>query len=1355
MIPHPFRTIGFCILLLLALKTRAQNLRNEFMKLQASDGLPNNTVFAITQDTMGFMWIGTYEGLSRFDSQKIRNYVNDPKDPNSLSNNAVTALLSDRSGRLWVGTDVGLNLYNQHRDNFQRFFPLTTQQRDRRQKIRSLYEDSRGILWVGTPDGLYTLNPKRDRRLQPVLLPSEFGVDEHAYAFTGACEGANRMIWAARRQSLYEMGTLSHKPGDTVVKWAELTDDDFITAMAMDSNQVIWLGSRRGRIGCFDTRRKVFREPPFVLMQVNDLTVNTVLSIHVGRDGIIRIGAGSGLTTWEPKAKKLTHLVSNSKDEKSLADNFIYAIFQKPDGALWLGTYASGVNYQLPNQQHFYMVGGTDPNTNLSNNMVTSVGSYKTNNLYIGTSGGGLNIVDYHSKKAVHSKKPVAKNVTTMIVKENGDVWIAGDLGLNFYSKASDSWKFFSFDTGNGSIRKRYTPSKISEDDQGKIWIGAHEGLVLFDPLTGIFKDVPIEKKKPGVQTLFKDSHGNLWVGGSPEILCLITNQGSKITKVPIRWEKNQDPRRGSIFAITEDLNGTIWAGGFNLGLLKYNRQKHYFEEFNCQGLFKAARHVANIEADNLNRLWISTFYELCIVEPVTKKVIRFGRADDIYADEFSPDCSHKDQNGQLYFGTNKGLIYFNPNETRFDTVPPRMLLTGLEVNGKIVNAGDSTGILDENITSARQIVLDHDQNFLKLNFALLDFSHPEKDLFAYKLEGVNRDWIYSKDPYVAFNNLAPGSYTLLLKGSNSSGTWVKQPLKFSIVVRPPLWKTWWAFLIYAIVTGAVILLIARLWWIRGTLRRNIALNQSKVDFFTNLSHEIRTNLTLILAPLDKSMSLLDGYSPAKEGLQYTKEGANRLLRLVTELLDFGRIENADLKLNIQKTNLVHLVREMLSVYAHVFEEKGLTARLICKEEEIFAYLDSYQIQKVLSNLIANACKFTHQGGWIEIELLAADNDISISVSDNGRGISPGSLDKIFVNYFQEYDYQDRNTGYGIGLALSKKIIELHQGTLTAMNRASIESGESGARFVISLPRKGAFVPQHVAAPAADAAQPSEEHPEASAVSPELIPHEEAQRYTVLIAEDNIDLRRFLAGSLSEQYQVIECSDGEQAFNEVLSTLPDIVLTDVMMPGVNGIELCNLIKQDERTNHIPVIILTARTAEADIEAGLNAKADHYITKPFSFTELSLRVRNLLAFRNTLRAKFSNSLYSTEFKLDTATNNDEKFTKKLITIVEANMHAEHFGVEHLAREIGMSRTILYKKIKAVTGMSVNDFTKNIKISRAAELLKSEACSVNEVADRVGFSDSRYFSKEFRRIYGVLPSEYTRQHRPHPKSSPSAG
>jgi signal transduction histidine kinase/DNA-binding response OmpR family regulator len=806
-----------------------------------------------------------------------------------------------------------------------------------------------------------------------------------------------------------------------------------------------------------------------------------------------------------------------------------------------------------------------------------------------------------------------------------------------------------------------------------------------------------------------------------------------------------------SILSILEDTRGLIWVGTHG-GLNLFDKSTKTFRTFQEKdGL--PSNSILTILEDNAHNLWMGTTNGLSklTVEKDTHGQYKFSfrnydESDGLQGKAFNENSAIRLSTGELMFGGSSGFNIFNPADISINQIRPKVLLTDFQVFNESVKIADERAgnkpVLAKSITAIDQIILQHADNVFSLEFAALNFFHPEKSKYQFMLEGFNKNWLTTdaSQRKVTYTNLDPGEYTFKVRAANNDGVWNDTPATVKITVLPPFWKSNIAFVLYSIfIIGA--LLLAR-WLILTKERMNYRIQQErqeaqrmheldmmKIRFFTNVSHEFRTPLTLILTPLERMLNEASD-ADQKNQFQLIYRNARRLLNLVNQLLDFRKMEVQEIKLNSSEGDIVKFIRELVYSFSDLSEKKNISFSFTSSVQSLETLFDQDKLEKILFNLLSNAFKFTPEGGSVSVLMNLKKEDgnafIELKVSDTGIGIPPDKHEKIFERFFQnDLPRSMVNQGSGIGLSITKEFVKIHGGTINVES----EPGK-GSTFTVLLPIKE--IKSHHEAEAVDMISLAEAEP-VSEVSPD------EKRPVLLLVEDNEDFRFYLKDNLKQQYAIIEASNGKQALQKALASIPDLIVSDVMMPEMNGIEFCKKVKADPHTSHIPVILLTARTAEEQKLEGFHSGANDYITKPFSFEILQSRIKNLIAQREVFQKMFVKHL---DIKAsDVAiTSLDEKLITNAIKVVENQISNPDFSVEELARELGMSRVHLYKKLSSLTGKSPIEFIRTIRLQRAAQLLEKSQLTVSEVAYQVGFNNPKYFTKYFKDQFHVLPSVY---------------
>ncbi len=1327
----------------------------EFEHLTTDNGLSQNSVLAIAQDSRGFMWYGTRVGVNRYDGHVFRHYKTDPANVKGLSGNYILSLLNDSQKTLWVGTSNGLNRYNLEKDSFERLpdsIPGVSAN-----SINCLYEDKKGSLWVGTNDGLYQLRDRRKNIFRAYLTGKNTAnvravfSDRDGTVWVGTSKGLVKMT---PNKSGYIFKYFTHDPAN-----ANSLSDSFTTTIAEDAQHRIWIGTLNGGLCRYNEASATFTRFDNSGPKVSSIAHNNIRKILLDKRGRFWIGTQEGLSIFDPiklTAVAYRHDVAN---RKSLNKNSIYSVFEDVYGSVWVGTYYGGVNLSYAHQTNFTVYQAGSSPSSISDDVVSSIVQEPTANpaepnLWIGTEGGGLNYFNRATGQFTayknNSEDPtsIRSNLVKVVYRDRkGGIWVGTHgRGLNLLDPDRKRFQQFMFKAGDAASLNSEQLA-ILEDSKGMMWVGTQTGLRLFrdtqPPLHAVsdpFIQKPVESFL--VKDIIEDTEKNVWVGTSAGVYVKKhnTDRLEFCDKIILATT--------SIMCLYEDAKGRIWVGAYQGGAGVYDKKTNTFETFREKdGL--ANDDVAGILEDKNGYVWISTGNGLSRLDPSTKTFVNYTTGDGLASNEFNYKSALKSSTGEFFFGSYQGLTSFLPEQISLGKHRTPIVFTALRLFNKPVTIGAKESLLVRDIGLTQSLTFRYDQNVFSLDFALLNYIKSNKNKYAYKLEGFDESWNYVSVPSVTYTNLPAGNYTFLVKGANNDGVW-SAPISLKIEVLPPFWKTWWAYCLYALAMAALIFFVVRFFFLRELMKRDEKLHQNKLNFFTNVSHEIRTHLSLILGPVENLILQTKDEPEISKQLIPVKRDADRLLQLVTELMDFRKAETGHTQLHVSKENIVLFLNDIYNSFQSLAISRAVNVDFLSDKEHIDLYFDREQLGKVFFNLLSNAHKFTPEGGRVSMMIREEKDFIEIKVKDNGKGIAPENLDKLFVNFYQENDYGVQNTGYGVGLALSKSIVELHKGSLGVESvSVTVENGEKENRtsFTVKL-LKGVqhFDSSFIILESQPVALPFDPPlmPEPILVSSaESIEPAGTIDYTVLLVEDNDEVRALLHESLIKQYHVIESENGRKGWEAAIEIMPDLIISDVMMPEMDGFALCSLLKSDERTSHIPVMLLTAQTSTTHQISGLERGADVYLTKPFSLKIMELHVRNLLASREKMRQKYAQFMVQLP-KASEAGGVEDPFLKKIIQIVEIHLDHPDFDVQMLSMEVGMSVSVLYKKLKALTDMSVNDFVKSIRLKKAAQLLQQNTLTIYEVAYAVGYNDRKYFSKEFKKQFGKVPSEYAADH-----------
>lgn len=1314
--------------------------RLDFTPLGVENGLSQKSVLAIAQDSRGFLWFGTANGLNRYDSRTFKTYSGSQTE-NGLSSGYILSLLNDTHGTLWVGTANGLYIYQPQTDSLLSVKLPKAADGTNIHTVNVLFEDRKNMVWVGTTSGLFLLNARHQViGFFKAGANGLSGNNIHAIA-----DDAENNIWVGTNKGLTQMQphglsftctTIRHngQPGHIA--------DDNILSLAVDTGNNLWIGFHESGLDYYNTSTKKFThynnssDPGDGSDNIRKIIVDS---------GKLWIGTQGGLVTFDMANHRFFSYKHDPDNPKSINQNSIYSLFFDRNHTLWVGTYFGGVNIAAAPIFKIYQPNTT--NSGISNNVISAMAEDAQHNLWLGTEGGGLNYIHQPDQKVTvyqHQKNNPASIgsslIKTVYRDSDGNIWTGTHGGgLNVLVPGQNAFTKYLYNENDPDVAS-FEVRGIAEAGS-LFWVGTNTGLKVFTRSKKLLTPYPDSKLVQPLQgqvvnCLFTDSKNTLWIGGWG--IYTFPASSKHIITDPL----NKTVLNTRINCITEDRQGNIWIGTDVQGAFKYNTTHKKITQYTeTEGL--ANNNVYGIVQDEQNNMWISTGNGLSELSATTGVFHNYTASDGLAGNEFNKNSYLRSNSGQILFGGFNGYTGFYPANIKENKTKPAAFITGLKLFNKPVAIGDSSGILPTAIYLSSKIVLKYTQNVFTIDFVILNYIRAEKNKYAYQIQNIDKNWNYTTIPAATYNNLPPGQYHFLARGQNNDGVW-SDPASLLIIVQPPWWRTWWAYGLYLLVLAGIVFLIVRFFFIRALLRRDQELTALKLNFFTNISHEIRTYLSLISAPVEKL--LMNHAIPEDQTLQLQtiKRNSDELLQLVNELMDFRKAETGNLTLHVSRFNVVPFVLSVCQSFQEISVEKNITTDFNSTSPRIDLYFDKEQMKKVLFNLFSNAYKFTPAGGKVAVSIQEnTDDTICIKVADNGKGISPENLENLFNNYFQENDYGQQNTGYGIGLALSKSIVVLHSGSLAAESHQPADVTSMTTCFTITL-KKGSshfeavqIVPEeHIPRQLTEEVNRTDLNIQNSKAQP--VKNQPAKTYSILIVEDNPEVRKFIVEAFNNNYHVLEAVNGRIGFETAVEQIPDLIISDVMMPEMDGFTFCTKVKTDERTDHIPVILLTAKASVPNQVSGLERGADVYLTKPFSIQILILQVQNLINSAEKQRTRHGTQIISLQHRNTPEVQNE--FLNKIITLAEANIANPNFDVEMICRHVAMSQTVLYKKLKALTSINLNDIIKEVRFKKAAELILEQRYTIYEVADMVGYQDQKYFSREFKKKYGVSPKNY---------------
>jgi signal transduction histidine kinase/ligand-binding sensor domain-containing protein/AraC-like DNA-binding protein len=1357
-----------------------------------------NFIWCVVQDIRGFLWIGSADGIYRYDGVNFKYFNHSDEDGFGLSSGNVKTLFIDHLGELWIGTSGGgLNRYNYDKENFTKYIHnLLDSTSISSNTILTIFEDKNKGLWIGTENGgLNLFNREKNNFINFRHDP----LDETSLSSNKvSCiyEDTNGFLW---------IGTLGgglNKFDRTSNKFSRYSFDyndnnslsnDIVTGICEDKFGSLWistLGGGLNRLKSIGSQDQIiFERYTFNPKKAGSISNNNISTLYLDKDDVLWIGTwDGGLNILIPNENKNSSPMFSSYkhdpfNEKSIKTNNVVNIYEDNSGLIWISSWGGGLQFINKKQKQFRTY-KFEPNSqfSLSDDAVSAVYEDKTVTLWVGTWNGGLNKLDKESNKFIYFKNnpkkvmSISDNAVAPIYEDNSGVFWVGTWqgGLNQFDR--ETGKFYTF---RHDPKNRYSISddrivSIIEDKEKILWIGTYYGgLNKFDKKIERFISFKNEPDNPNslsadhVSSLCLDDSGSLWIGTKAGGLNTYDYSNNKFIHYKNDPKNFNSISNDKITFLYWSL-GVLWIGTEN-GLNKFSKKNGRFKRYEIRdGL--PSNYICGILEDDHQNLWISTSHGISKFNIEKETFRNYDVSDGLQGNEFEENgAAFKSKTGELIFGGAHGLNIFYPDSILDNSHIPPVYITDFKLFNNSVPIGfDSlTGrtILKRSIIDCEEIKLNYSDKVFTFEFAALDFQVPLKNKYAYIMEGFDKDWNYTDAirNLATYTNLDPGEYIFRVKGSNNDGIWNEEGASLKIIILPPWWRTIWAYIFYSFLILSIIYFTWKTQLKRIRVRHEFEMSkfetqklhevdELKSRFFTNISHEFRTPLTLILGPV-KQMIERTKDQRFKDDLSMVHRNAYKLIELVNELLDISKLESGNMKLQTVPQNIIPLLKAMVLSFSSYAERKQITLQFNYDVDEIIVYLDKDKFEKIINNILSNAFKFTPNGGKVEVSArpkhfsfphLVKGDSIEIIIADTGIGILKEKLSKIFDRFYQvDSSHTREQEGTGIGLALTKELIDLHKGTI------NVESEEGrGTTVTVNI----LLGTEHLKPDEIIEQIEKQEH-----YKPKSLEHtiqvegigedhkiiyreiEDDSLPLLLIVEDNADVRKYIKDNLDSEFRIIEAKDGDDGWNKSVENIPDLIVSDVMMPKMDGFKFCEKLKIDERTSHIPVILLTAKAAKQDKLDGYELGADEYILKPFETDELKARIKNLIQQRERIHQHFKEHGLI-ELNLAKITATDKKFLKSVYESIINNISDSNFSIEHLAEKINISRSVLQRKVVSLTGEKPGELIRRVRINKAAELIKKRFGNLSEIALEVGFNNPAYFSEVFKKQFGVTPSQY---------------
>ncbi|MDQ6471639.1 two-component regulator propeller domain-containing protein [Flavobacterium sp. LHD-80] len=1355
-------TSVFLVLLFISGNLFSQN-KYRLKNFSTTDGLSQNSVIAIHQDKFGQMWFGTRDGLNKYDGSRFTIFRNDVANKMSISND-ILAIEEDNSGKLWIGTYNGLNCYDPVSNTFKRYLTDKTNHTINSNTIWCIKKVG-DEMWFGTSKGLSIYNKKTGQFASAVHSATD-NTTLPSNNILSIFKTKKGQIWIGTTKGLCVL--TGRKNGKLSFKNYTLNNIDVlnVSAIAEDRFNNIWVGTKNKGLLKFDSSTKSFVS--FLPDEKRKEIHSEIRALAIDRKGSIWIGAYDGIyILGEDKSiQKINNNNSYSSSNHNTGIEKVKSIFIDRKGSVWVGCYYKGVNMWDISSVNFFNYDQNSKKIPMSYDVVSSIVADKNQNLYFGTEGGGITIYNKNTEATSYLNNKVGQtpvnDIKSMCVAENNILWMGTfSKGISAYNTLTKRIEGDRISTQLKDSIKDVGVYSIKTEGNGVLWMGTFsKGLIRYNTVSKAFQFIRNDNTKANnltnnyVRTVLVDKQKRLWVG-TLNGLNLINLKDFQPNKYTVKHFLFDDVSLSGddILTLFQDSQNKIWAGTKAKGLHYFDGKK--FNRINLKIGNTVVTSIHSILEDNDKNLWISSNQGILKYSTTRKTVINYDQKDGIANNEFNDNAALKLDGNKFYFGSPSGATYFDSQKISKNLYAPQVLITDLKIKNRTTNPNDSLGILEKSIGYTKTITLDYDKANFSINFAIPNYIRSKKNQYSYRLTGLENNWTITKNSEANFAIQNPGTYTFEVRGANNDGVWNKNPTTLTVIVNPAPWRSIWAFLLYGIIIG---LGLYGLIWImksKARLKQKLELeyletkrieenNKLKLDFFTNISHEFRTPLTLILGPLQQILADYNGTNEMYKKLLVIEGSANHLLGLINRLMDFRKLENHQVALESANGNIVKFTKEIFLSFIEYAKDGGYDYTFETSDEEILVYFDRYKLERVFYNLISNAFRYTPKGGSINIKINHDSENLFIAVEDSGVGISEEHIHKIFDLFFEipmhNQVQKNYNKGTGIGLSIVKNIVELHKGKIDVTNKPS-----GGVIFTVALPLGHEHLLENEIISDFKISDDIGQY-QAQLASSETIENEDLEdlivneeKQTILIVEDHKVLRKFMKNLLKKDYNIIEAENGKIAFEKALKYTPNLIISDVIMPEMVGTELCSKIKENIKTSHIPVILLTSRSSLVYKFEGLESGADDYISKPFNLMEFKLRVKNLLNTQERLKIKFSteDSFIPSEI---TVSSLDEELLKKAFKIVEENISNEQFDIPFFCSELGVSRTMLFLKIKAWTNCTPNEFIHEIRLKRAAQFLEQNKLTVSEISYKVGFNNPKYFSKCFQKKYGETPTQY---------------
>ena len=1297
-----------------------------FKSLTVNDGLTQHDVSCILQDSFGFIWIGTYDGLNRYDGFNVLNFSHKTNDVESLSSNRILCLFEDSKKRIWIGTDgSGINYYSLEKEKF-----IRVKTPDGYNQIKDIAENSNGEIFFATSNGVLKLIENELLAVELLQLP----VTGLNVMSTKVSDG--NQVWFSTNQGIWilEDNRCTQIPG---------TENSYCPQLITDRHGNLW--------SIMNGKLSVIRKPEdtYTIEKINSLPVADIRDICESKDGTIWVGTlDNGLFGIHPQNYSiLQHIKYNEKKERGLPSNSILSLYCDNVNLLWIGN-RQGICYTNLSQKDFKRI----PFDGLTNVPVKPhIRTLLVDNSFLYYGIQDIGFFRYSLKTKTNEKLNSKNNFDPFCLKEiNGTIYAGSSNGIFLKRKDVLCFEKEILETRHDPIYPNEVTS-ICEDEKGNIYFGSFSGLIVqkgdnTDWIQYFHPQAEILRGKRIFSLLYDKNADCVWIGTISDGLYKLnlTKDGGFLSLEWYNESMNNSYHipNNSIWCFYKGKDGTLWIGT-DAGLLQKPKNSNKINQVDIEGIID--RKIMGILEDDRDNLWLTNSQGLIRYDVARSQMRRYSYNDGLESSTFT-EAVTRSQDGTLYFGSIHGINFLNPMKIEDSPYKSAVSISDFKIHNISISPGRKyfgKEVLDKSINLMKEITLNYKQNNFLFEFTGANYANTSENHFRYKLDGYDSGWIYKtgNHRFATYSNLKPGRYIFWVDADNNDGIWNDTPKKFSIKILPAPWFSAWAYLVYFLLASGVISGFIFFLNNRQKLRHQIELkniqynkdkeiNELKLMFFTDVAHEFKTPLSLINGPLNDLINDDISVNHRNFCLKIISRNTKRMMFLVSQLLDFRTLNANKNILKISENDLSDFITQISKAFLWQAKNEEINFNVIAPEALICLF-DKDLIEKVVYNLLSNAFKYTPANGIVEIEVKPVWNNNkqigNIIIRDSGKGIPDELKGKVFERFFHGND----RSSSGVGLHLSYSLIKAHKGELNVA-----DSAYGGAEFIITFPVSASSYEDFEFYNSNGKNFLSEDISVESEGSENMISKE---REIILIVEDDHDLRAYLKNCLQKKYNVLEAVNGAEGLNKATANLPDIIVTDVMMPEMDGVEMCKNLKANPETSHIPVLILTAKTAQEQQNEGLEAGAWDYITKPFNTQSVLKKIDNIIDSRNSFRHSFFNPGLSFEIKKH-YTPFDQKLLSKAIAVVEKNIASENFSVEDFSKEIGFSRMQMHRKLKSLVGCSATEFINAIKINFATKMFDSGCDRINEAMEAVGITSYSHFNKLFKKINGKTASDY---------------